>query len=103
MMGDSTQVEWDRAPEWQKESAINGVKAIIDNPIQTPEDCHEGWLAQKEADGWKYGEIKDAAKKEHPCFVHYSELPLHQRLKDVLFANNAKALTTILENAQHRV
>ena len=84
-IGDMSQPEWDDAPQWQKDSAMAGVRAIIENPDTTPEQSHEGWLAQKQADGWKYGPVKDPDKKEHPCFVPYSELPEGQKAKDDIF------------------
>jgi len=58
---------------------------ILENPETTPEQSHEGWLAVKAADGWKYGAVKDPEKKEHPCFVPYNELPQEQQLKDHLY------------------
>jgi hypothetical protein len=84
-LGDRTQQAWDFAPEWQRSSAIAGVKAAIDNPEITPEASHEGWCAEKRAAGWTHGPVKDPEKKEHPCLVAYSELPAEQRQKDVLF------------------
>ena len=39
----------------------------------------------KADEGWKYGPVKDADKKEHPCFLPYHNLPLEQRMKDYLF------------------
>ncbi|MGA2153889.1 MAG: RyR domain-containing protein [Bryobacteraceae bacterium] len=45
---------------------------------------HEAWLSDKLRDGWKFGPVKDPTKKEHPCMVPYSELPLEQRIKDHL-------------------
>jgi len=78
-------VPWRDAPKWQQDSAIAGAKAIYDNPSTTPEQSHEGWMAQKVADGWVYGEVKDAEAKTHPCMVQYSELPSSQRVKDTLF------------------
>nr|WP_262568797.1 hypothetical protein [Endozoicomonas gorgoniicola] len=32
-----------------------------------------------------YGEVKDPAKKEHPCVVPFSKLPVEQQAKDFLF------------------
>lgn len=58
----------------------------------TPEQSHESWLAEKRAAGWKYGPVKDAGKKEHPCFVPYAELPAAQRVKDEIFVAVAKAV-----------
>ena len=84
-LGDTTQAAWADAPEWQKASALAGVDMHTANPDATPEQSHESWLAQKTAEGWAYGEVKDAEKKLHPCFLPYAELPPEQRAKDYLF------------------
>lgn len=84
-LGDETQVAWEDAPEWQRASAIAGVEMHLANPDATPEQSHESWLAQKLADGWAYGEVKDAEKKQHPCCVPYDQLPPEQKAKDYLF------------------
>jgi len=89
-IGDDSQPAWKDAPQWQRDSAISGVKAIRDNPNTTPEQSHEGWLKVKVADGWKYGPVKDPAKKEHPCMVPYSELPEEQRKKDEIFGQTVR-------------
>jgi hypothetical protein len=83
-IGDNSQAPWDSAPEWQRTSAINGVQAHIERQL-TPEQSHESWLEEKRRDGWRYGPVKDAVAKTHPCFVPYSELPIEQRIKDHLF------------------
>jgi hypothetical protein len=82
---------WELAPEWQRESAIKGVQFILDNPDAPPSASHDSWLEEKRRDGWKYGPVKDAEKKEHPCFVPYEELPLDQRRKDFIFGAVARA------------
>lgn len=84
-IGDFSQPTWEEAPEWQKSSAINGVQFHLDNPDASPSASHDSWLKQKEEEGWKYGKVKDAEKKEHPCFVPYEELPIEQKSKDYLF------------------
>lgn len=84
-LGDHSQPVWEEAPQWQKDSAIAGVKAIWQKPNSTPKDSHESWMAHKLADGWTYGPVKDPAKKEHPCMVPYDELPPEQRAKDHIF------------------
>ena len=83
--GDKSQPSWDSAPDWQKKSALLGVEMHLKNPDATPEQSHESWYAQKEKEGWKYGDVKDAEKKEHPCFLPYAELPAEQKAKDYLF------------------
>lgn len=55
------------------------------NPGATPEQQHDAWMSDKIADGWKFGERKDAGAKTHPCLVPYGQLPADQRLKDHVF------------------
>jgi hypothetical protein len=89
-IGDTSQKSWEEAPEWQKKSALAGVKFHVETLNlgirPQPEDSHNSWMKQKVGDGWKYGEVKDEFKKEHPCIVPYNELPLNQRMKDYIFA-----------------
>lgn len=85
-LGDHSQLPWDEAPEWQRSSAVAGVNFLLDNPDAGPGVIHESWLAVKEAEGWRYGPVKDVDTKTHPCFVPYEELPEDQRFKDFIFA-----------------
>ena len=94
-LGDTSQPAWEDAPEWQKASALVGVSMHLANPDATPEQSHESWLAQKVAEGWKYGPVKDAEKKEHPCFRPYAELPAEQKAKDYLFRGVVHALRDV--------
>jgi len=90
-LGDTSQPKWEDAPEWQKESAVKGVKFHIENPNSTPEDSHNSWLEEKKKDGWKYGKVKNAEKKTHPCFVSYEKLPKAQQAKDKFFLSVVRA------------
>lgn len=85
LYGDESQPAWPDAPEWQKSSARVGVKAILNNPAQTPEASHVGWFEQKFTEGWRYGKVKDPEARLHPCMVPYHELPPQQRAKDSIF------------------
>ena len=84
-LGDLSQPKWNDAPEWQKQSAVNGVNFHLSNPDSKPCDSHNNWLKEKTANGWIYGEIKNPDKKEHPCMVSYESLPINQQIKDSLF------------------
>lgn len=88
--GDTSQLPWHDAPEWQRSSAILGVQKALDGA--TPRELHESWMAQKVADGWTFGPVKDADAKTHPCMVPYSNLPEEQQRKDNLFHAVVSAL-----------
>ena len=90
-LGDHSQPAWDDAPQWQRESAMNGVRHIINHPDTTPEDSHRHWMAEKVATGWTYGPVKDPDLKQHPCMVPYNDLPPEQRMKDHLFIDVVRA------------
>ena len=84
-LGDCSQEPWDFSPQWQRDSAIDGVRAIQRKIVTGPERSHENWLKDKEDAGWIFGPIKDPAKKEHPCMVPFNQLPQEQQMKDHLF------------------
>lgn len=92
-LGDTSQPSWDDAPEWQKNSAIKGVEFNIANPTAPASASHDSWLEVKRADGWKFGPVKNAETKEHPCFVPYDALPDEQKRKDALFKAIVGALS----------
>lgn len=84
-IGDNSQKPWSEAEQWQRDSAVKGVQFKLDHPGAAPSAQHDAWTADKVADGWAFGPVKDAALKTHPCLVPYDALPVEQRLKDYLF------------------
>jgi hypothetical protein len=96
-IGDTTQVPWEEAPDWQKKSAILGVQFHLDNTDSKPSDSHASWLAQKSMDGWVWGPVKDAEKKQHPCMTDFEKLPIEQRTKDFLFLAVVRSLENVWE------
>lgn len=46
------------------------------------ENVHDVWAAGRIAEGWVYGEKKDAAKKSTPLLVPYCELPESEKEYD---------------------
>lgn len=83
LIGDTSQTSWADAPGWQRTSAMNGVAGALEG--NTPQESHESWMAEKVADGWVHGEVKDPDAKTHPCLVPYDELPAKQKVKDELY------------------
>ena len=84
-IGDQSQKPWDEAEEWQRESAIKGVKFRLENLYAPASSQHDAWMADKVKDGWVYGPTKNPETKEHPCLVPYVQLPEEQKVKDELF------------------
>jgi excisionase family DNA binding protein len=82
---------WDEAPEYQAREAIAGVLEVLEHDV-TPEQSHEAWNDRMRAEGWRYGPVKDAEAKTHPCLVPWAELPREQKLKDLLFGAIVRAL-----------
>jgi hypothetical protein len=91
-IGDLSQSSWEDSPQWQRDSGVAGVQFALDNPDVGPEQQHDQWSADKIAHGWKYGPVKNAERKEHPCLVPYDQLPVEQQGKDALFRAVVKAL-----------
>jgi hypothetical protein len=96
-LGDDSQLPWNESPAWQIDSAIKGVEFNLDNPAAPASASHDSWLEQKRSTGWTYGPVKDAEKKEHPCFVPYEALPAEQQAKDHLFKAIVAALAPLVE------
>lgn len=116
-LGDTSQVPWDEAPDWQRQSVLDGVlnaqrgaavdpKFIVYGGVATepvevsPKTSHENWLRHKAAEGWTYGEKKDPIAKTHPCMVPYDQLPPEQRTKNELFVAIVRALTQSQTNIE---
>ena len=87
-------VHWEEASDATKDSVRSGVNGVFNG--NTPEKSHESWFARKEAEGWRYGPVKDEGKKEHPCFVPYHELSAIDRAKDTLFCTTVQAVIQAL-------
>ncbi len=84
-IGDDSQKPWEQAPGWQQQSAVTGVHFVYNNPDAPASANHDSWMAEKVADGWVYGEVKDPIAKTHHCIVPFEQLPPQQQFKDVLF------------------
>jgi hypothetical protein len=94
-LGDHSQTSWDNAPEWQKESAILGVKLHRENPNAGARGSHVSWMNQKKVEGWIWGPTKDPNLKTHPCMVCFEDLPLEQQAKDYIFRAIVHALVGV--------
>lgn len=91
-IGDFSQLPWDEAPDWQQRSAIEAVHHVQQNPDVSPASLHDHWVRHKISEGWRWGEVKDAEAKTHPCMVDFDSLPIEQRCKDTLVTQIARIL-----------
>lgn len=91
-MGDNSQPTWEDAPQWQRDSALLGVKLHTENPGASPSASHESWMAQKVAEGWVYDPEKNPELKQHHCIVPFDQLPREQQAKDFIFRGVVHAL-----------
>lgn len=96
-MDDFSQMTWENAPEWQKESAIKGVEFHLANPLASASASHDNWLTEKLENGWKLGNVKDANEKTHPCILPFDRLPKEQQAKDYLFMQVVHSLNKYLD------
>lgn len=92
-VGDNSQKDWDDAEQWQRDSAVNGVKFKLENADAGHDAQHNSWMKEKIDAGWVYGETKDAENKTHPCIVPFDKLPEFQQKKDALFCAIVEALS----------
>ena len=93
-LGDNSQPAWEDAPQWQRDSAILGVKLHTHNPEASAATSHESWMAQKVAEGWVYGPEKNPELKQHHCIVSFDALPVAQQAKDFIFRGVVHALAS---------
>lgn len=92
-LGDHSQLPWDNAPPWQRESACNGVRFHMDNPDAGPAASHQNWLKEKVDNGWVYGDVKNERVRTHSCLVPFVELPQAQQAKDYIFCAIVHAMS----------
>lgn len=88
--GDPLSPAWDDAPDWDRESALEGVLLALGGA--SPAECHEAWCRRRRAAGWTYGPVRDEPRQRHPNLVPYADLSAAQRRKDKLFVAVVSAL-----------
>jgi len=95
-LGDLSQKPWAEAEEWQRDSAVKGVRYFIGHPTAPDSAQHDAWCNDKYAAGWTFGVEKDPTDKRHPCLVSFDQLPREQQAKDVLFKAVCRAIVPLL-------
>lgn len=63
-------------------SNITLPKELLALTEKIAENVHDVWAARRIAEGWTFGEKKDADKKTTPLLIPYSELPESEKEYD---------------------
>jgi hypothetical protein len=66
----------------KKPTAEEIVRSIEDRIEVLAEAEHDGWMAHRAKNGWRYGTPRDDARKLHPLMVPYDKLPPDEKDKD---------------------
>jgi hypothetical protein len=61
---------------------------------------HDGWMAQRLANGWRFGRPRDDDKKLHDCLIPYSELKKEEKERD---QNKVASFPAMIEKAGYRL
>jgi hypothetical protein len=86
-LGEELPPPWAEAGDYMQSSMVDGVKAIHDGIVKSPEESHATWMKRRIDDGWIYGEKKDDFLKVNPYLVPFSQLPEEQKIKSRMFFN----------------
>ena len=78
--------KWDKRDEKFRNQMIKLIEKYfnVDN-IPTPEEAHNSWWEEYKKMGWKYGKVRNVAKKIHPDMISYDKLPKDEKDKDAIF------------------
>ncbi len=79
-----------------KEEREELAKFYAANPDATAADGHYHWVSIKEAQGWRRGDVFDAALKTHPSLVVFEELPLVLQNKNNITKQTVSQLINLL-------
>jgi hypothetical protein len=77
------------------------LKAQIDQNIERlAETEHDGWMAHRSRNGWRWAETRDDARKLHPDMLAYAKLPEREKSED---RNTIRHYEDIAERAGYRI
>jgi hypothetical protein len=59
------------------------LRARLENNMERLAEAeHDGWLAQRRQNGWRWAATRDDARKQHPAMLPYANLPEREKDKD---------------------
>lgn len=69
-------------PRPEDTSHVQLPQEILHSAELLAKNTHENWSAQRMADGWTYGPVRNDALKQHPGLVPYESLPESEKEYD---------------------
>lgn len=61
-------------PEPMNTKNVDLPEEILELGERIAQNAHDCWAQQRMAEGWRYGPVRDDARKLHPCLVPYDQL-----------------------------
>jgi hypothetical protein len=87
-LGEDNATPWAEASDAAKTGIITAVQDFLNaDQMPNPERQHDQWMESKLKDGWTYGPVVDAEKKQHPYLLPWHAMTEAQRYKDYLFCS----------------
>ena len=70
-----------------KPSPLDDTSVVLPKELEAlaeslAKNVHDVWAANRIAEGWTYGLVRDDAKKQTPCLVPYEDLPEIEKAYD---------------------
>ncbi|MDR1809481.1 MAG: Ryanodine receptor Ryr [Prevotella sp.] len=63
-------------------SDIELLSELLELTDKIAANVHDVWATGRLKNGWKYGNVRNDALKQHPCLVPYDELPESEKEYD---------------------
>lgn len=94
---DTPTESWGALDEHRRQGVLDGVKAVLEGAVSTPQQAHENWMRFKQDAGWTQGPVIDTVAKQHPCICSWESLPEAERGKDRVFVASVIAANDLWE------
>lgn len=88
--------DWSELNKKEKQTALWGVKHVLENLDITPAGLYLAWRERKKDQGWKPGKVKDKRKKSHPLILDdFENLPDYEKDNYIIFLSIVRTLTGV--------
>ena len=89
-------------PEPLDTSAVEIPEDLSELLERLAKNTHDVWAAQRIQDGWRFGEQRNDASKEHPCLVPYEDLPESEKEYDrAIVSETVKVIISLQYNIKN--